>query len=209
MYKIIKSICHVFRKIDFICDKMWEELEILFKDKKTINALKLESPIKLIKITDDNVVIKTANNKFRIISRKEIEDPYIYLMQKGKISRVEIQRFFSPRNPAYVASIPANLEGINHYSKPKIVLYISHEKRKIADKILNFGEINSDAFSSNRIKYKTLKHQYLNSFNKCSSNIPKEDESRSEEYDSRGFDKEGIHKITKTKYDIFGKTKQL
>lgn len=33
---------------------------------------------------------------------------------------------------------------------------------------------------------------------------PKEDESRSEEYDGRGFDKNGIHKITKTKYDDYG-----
>lgn len=59
-----------------------------------------------------------ASHKDRFVHRDEIEGAYKELFKCGQITRVEIQKKYSPINPAYVAAILSTLPGVQYSLNP-------------------------------------------------------------------------------------------
>ncbi len=70
------------------------------------------------------IVVPQKTEKNGLVPMKEIEGAYCKLKSTGKLTRVQIEYEFSPRNPAYVAAILANLPGVKFYNDPIITLEI-------------------------------------------------------------------------------------
>jgi len=68
------------------------------------------------------IIVPHRTMKPRHIPMKEIEGSYQKLKAIGQITRVEIEAEYSPRDPAYVASILAALPGVRHNLKTIITL---------------------------------------------------------------------------------------
>lgn len=68
--------------------------------------------------SDSLVIHVTTTGKLRTIHRSEIEDSHAQLLASGEISREEIERNYSPRNPVYVAAILASLPSVEYRLKP-------------------------------------------------------------------------------------------
>jgi hypothetical protein len=90
---------------------------------KVLKTLDQGRPFDVLHVSQANVIIVPhKNNKNRTIYMKEIEGSYRKLKAIGRITRVEIEAQFSPRNPAYVAAILATLPGVRSHGKPIITL---------------------------------------------------------------------------------------
>jgi len=104
----------------------WEKVKKVFENKEklwTLSEGKKKRQFELIRFFNKYITIKTSTDKIRIIYRQEIENSYEHLIKNGEITRNEIHENFSPRNPAYIATIIANFEDATHVAKPVITLY--------------------------------------------------------------------------------------
>jgi|WetSurMetagenome_2_1015567.scaffolds.fasta_scaffold49000_2 hypothetical protein len=57
----------------------------------------------------------------RLIPYKQIEGAYCDLIVHGELSRSQIEAQYSPRNPAYVAALLAQLPGVQHSIRPIVL----------------------------------------------------------------------------------------
>ena len=72
--------------------------------------------------TDDTLLIKVkSTSQPRSIARQEIETAWQALETQNELSRSEIEERFSPRNPAYVASVLAMLPGVQVSTRPIVL----------------------------------------------------------------------------------------
>ena len=85
----------------------------------TLKTLDRRKPFDVVAITDQTVIVKPhTSSKERFIDRQEIEGAFDQLMRQGQISRAEIQARYSPRNPAYVATLLATLPRVGCSIRP-------------------------------------------------------------------------------------------
>src|SRR5690348_13470429 len=89
----------------------WNEIKTLTG--KEFHTLDRGNPFRIVAVEDtflDGKVVLTGMP--RRIPRKEIDKAFLKLVENGELTRSEIQRTCSPRNPAYVAMILAQLAGV-------------------------------------------------------------------------------------------------
>ena len=90
----------------------------------TLRTLFKGKPFDIVDISDNAIIIRPHHkNKKRVIQRKEIEGAHKELFALGHISRSEIEARHALRNPAYVAALLAEEEGVIYTNRP-IVLRI-------------------------------------------------------------------------------------
>jgi len=90
---------------------------------KVLNTLDQGKPFDISHVSSTRVNIIPHKSKIeRTIYMKEIEGSYRKLKAIGRITRVEIEAEFSPRNPAYIAAILSTLPGVRYHCKPIITL---------------------------------------------------------------------------------------
>lgn len=81
-----------------------------------------KKPFEVLCITEETIIIHVhSTGRERNIARKEVEGAMTELDMRGEISRTEIQKQHSSRNPAYVAAMLAALPGVT-YSLDPIIL---------------------------------------------------------------------------------------
>ena len=101
---------------------MWLQLRNL--QGKTLRTLDRRYPFDVVDVTPTQAILKLhRTRKQRRILKDEIVDSFGELKRQGKISRARIEDNYSPRNPAYVAALLSQLEGVTYTIKP-IVLRI-------------------------------------------------------------------------------------
>ncbi len=94
----------------------WNEIRKL--KGKTLKTLDHGNPFYIIDVRERRVVVSPhASGKPRPIPREHVEHAFRELVNRGEISRSDIETNYSPRNPAYVAAILASLPGITHVTK--------------------------------------------------------------------------------------------
>jgi len=73
----------------------------------------------ILEVLDQKItIIVESTGKKRDISIEEIAGPIRFLFENKKITRIEINREMSLRNPAYVISILAKITGAKISKKP-------------------------------------------------------------------------------------------
>ena len=99
--------------------------EIKKTEGTTLKTLKEEKKFDVDEVSQKVIIITPHHNHIQrqINYDKEFKQAYDYLMSNGTISRVEIQAKYSPRNPAYVAALLAQLPSVTYISNPRIKLF--------------------------------------------------------------------------------------
>ena len=69
-------------------------------------------------VLDTKVVIETSTDKSRVIPWDSIQESWEQLERIGEITRIEIRKFYSNFNPAYVAVILASVPEVSHSIRP-------------------------------------------------------------------------------------------
>jgi hypothetical protein len=101
---------------------LWEEIKKL--EGKTLFTLDRKSPFEIRYVSNIKVILRTSTGKDRPLLWTELEQAWKHLEKHKKLTRREIREYeYSNFNPAYVASILANISGITHSNKP-ITLYL-------------------------------------------------------------------------------------
>lgn len=94
---------------------------------RTLSTLDQKKPFTITAVTVDKVIMTPHTTDIeRAISRDEIDGAWLELLQRGEITRQEIQDNHSGWNPAYVAAILAEMPGVTYKIRP-IVLF--HKKQ--------------------------------------------------------------------------------
>jgi len=101
----------------------WEVIKKL--EGQTLQTLAQNKKFKILKVTEKNIIIEVnSTKKERTINfEKEIEPACKALKLRRRITRIEIEDEFAPRNPAFVAAILANLSHVRYMAKPVITLF--------------------------------------------------------------------------------------
>ncbi|MBN1139680.1 MAG: hypothetical protein JXM73_24115 [Anaerolineae bacterium] len=99
----------------------WSQIRTL--QGKTLRTLDQRKPFTVVDILDSQVALKVSTGKIRPVRRDEIEGPFRELVREGEITRTRIQAQYSARNPAYVAAILAELDGVTCRDKPIRLFY--------------------------------------------------------------------------------------
>lgn len=94
----------------------WSQIRAL--EGKLLRTLDRRKPFEIVAVTENQVALKVSTGKIRTVRRKEIENAFRELTLTGTISRSDIQERYSPRNPAYVAAILAELDRVTHQLGP-------------------------------------------------------------------------------------------
>jgi hypothetical protein len=107
---------------------VWSEIKKM--EGKTLYTLDWNKPFDIMSVSSNKVFLWIhSTEKERTIHWNEIEESWNHLEEHKMLTRTEIQRLYSERNPAYVASILANLPGITHDIRP-ITLYLKKQSRE-------------------------------------------------------------------------------
>ena len=101
----------------------WPQIRAL--EGKTLQTLDRHKPFEVVAVAESQVALKLSTGKIRTVRRKEIEDAFGELTLGGAISRSEIHERHSQWNPAYVAAILAELEGVTYLLRPIRLFYRS------------------------------------------------------------------------------------
>jgi hypothetical protein len=99
----------------------WPEIQAL--EGKTLRTLDRRKPFEIVMVAEKQVVLKVSTGKVRTVRRSEIEDAFCELTLRGTLSRSGIHERHSPYNPAYVAAILAELEGVTYRLRPIRLFY--------------------------------------------------------------------------------------
>lgn len=98
--------------------------EIKQLEGQTLHTLDRSNPFDILNVGQSKVTIRLhATGKERTIQWAELQGAFTELKVCAEISRSEIEQTHSPRNPAYVAAILAQLPGVTHRIKPIRLLY--------------------------------------------------------------------------------------
>lgn len=91
----------------------------------TLKTLRDNKSFDVIDVTRKKVIIEPhESEKERPINWSEIDGAYRQLAANRRITRGEIEERHSPRNPAYVAAMLAELPGVRVTVKPVITLHL-------------------------------------------------------------------------------------
>ena len=101
----------------------WDEIKKL--EGQTINTLAQYKKFKILNVTEKIIIIKinATGKERRIYFKKEIAAACKALKTRKRLTRIEIEDEFAPRNPAFVAAILAKLPQVHHVVKPVITLF--------------------------------------------------------------------------------------
>lgn len=101
----------------------WEEINKL--KSRTLDTLKDKRKFSILDISNKKVYIRIeSTGKERSIDiEKELIPACQELRKRSRLTRKEIEIYFAPRNPAYVAAIMAEFIGVKHVIKPVITLF--------------------------------------------------------------------------------------
>ena len=89
-----------------------------------IKTLDQNKEFKILLVTQSEVLIKVyATGKVRNISIQCLRDAYSDLQKNRELTRIDIEKKYSPRNPAYVAALLSKLQGVTHRVKPITLQY--------------------------------------------------------------------------------------
>jgi hypothetical protein len=72
----------------------------------------------ILDVRPNSVILRVSTGKERRIRRIEIEPAFTEMAARYEITRVDIHKKYSERNPAYVAAILASLPGVTHTKRP-------------------------------------------------------------------------------------------
>lgn len=104
--------------------------KILQLEGQTLKTLDKNKIFDIVCVTERSIILNVhASDKDRLVHHDEIEGAYKELFKCGQITRNEIQKKYSPRNPAYVAAILSTLPGVQHSLNP-ITLIVSLREAK-------------------------------------------------------------------------------
>lgn len=98
-------------------DQLWNEI----KEMKglTLRTLDRHNPFEIVDVTESTVIIlPKSTGKERPISREGVENAYRHLTVTGRLTLVEIEEEFTPRNPVYTAAILAKIPEVQYKLKP-------------------------------------------------------------------------------------------
>jgi hypothetical protein len=100
----------------------WNEIKKL--EGQTINTLAQYKKFKILTVTEKIIIkINSTGKERRIYFEKEIAPACKALKTRRRLTRIEIEDQFSPRNPAFVAAILAKLPQVHYVVKPVITLF--------------------------------------------------------------------------------------
>lgn len=99
--------------------------QVLALEGKPLRTLDRRKPFEVVAVAENQVALKVSTGKIRPVRREEIEGAFHELMLKGEISRSEIRERHSQWNPAYVAAILAELDGVTYQLGPIRLFYRS------------------------------------------------------------------------------------
>jgi hypothetical protein len=99
----------------------WPQIQAL--EGKTLHTLDRRKPFEIVMVAEKQVVLKVSTGKIRTVRRSEIEGAFCELTLRGTLSRSGIHERHSPYNPAYVAAILAELEGVTYRLRPIRLFY--------------------------------------------------------------------------------------
>lgn len=88
----------------------WSQVRAL--EGRPLRTLDRHKPFEVVAVAENQVALKVSTGKIRTVRHKEIEGAFRELTLTGKISQSEIHERHSRWNPAYVAAILAELEGV-------------------------------------------------------------------------------------------------
>lgn len=101
----------------------WPQIQAL--EDKPLRTLDRCKPFEVVAVAENQVALKVSTGKIRTVRRKEIEGAFRELTLTGAISRSDIRERYSRWNPAYVAAILAELEGVTYRVRPIRLFYHS------------------------------------------------------------------------------------
>jgi len=91
---------------------------------KTLSTLDQKKPFTITAVTAEKVTMTPqSTDTERAISRDEIEGAWLELLQRGEITRQEVQDDHSGWNLAYVAAILAEIPGVSYKIRPIVLFY--------------------------------------------------------------------------------------
>jgi hypothetical protein len=97
--------------------QIWEEIVKL--NGRTLYTLDRQKPFTTVSVTESNVVVRPRETgKERSIPRAGIEGAHRQLVAAGRLTLAEIEKGFAPLNPAYVASLLAEIPGVAVSTRP-------------------------------------------------------------------------------------------
>jgi len=89
---------------------------------KRLATLYQNKPFEIIKVSNDQIILKTSTESQRPIALKEISRAWNHLDKRKKLTRSEVRDLgYSEFNPAYVVAILASLPGVTHSLGPIIL----------------------------------------------------------------------------------------
>lgn len=101
----------------------WSQVRTL--EGKPLRTLDRHKPFEVVAMAENQVALKVSTGKIRTVRRTEIEGAFRELTLTGAISRSGIRERHSQWNPAYVAAILAELNGITYQLGPIRLFYRS------------------------------------------------------------------------------------
>lgn len=103
----------------------WQEVQRL--EHQTLKTLDRSNPFHIVRVTEHVVIVKPQETGIeRRIQRGRLENSFRELVAIGELSRSEIEDKHSPRNPAYIAAILAEMPGVRLSLRP-ITLHYSQD----------------------------------------------------------------------------------
>jgi hypothetical protein len=99
----------------------WNEVRAL--QGKTLRTLDRHKPFGIMAASESEVLLRLSTGKVRSVGRAEIEGAFDALQRAGEINLQEIEKRHSARSMAYVASILAELGGVEYRVRPVRLLY--------------------------------------------------------------------------------------
>lgn len=99
----------------------WSQIRAL--EGKPLRTLDRYKPFEVVAVAENQVALKVSAGKIWTVRCKEIKGAFRQLTLTGAISRSEIRERHSQWNPAYVAVILAELDGVKYGLGPIWLFY--------------------------------------------------------------------------------------
>ena len=121
---VIKITPNIGRSVTMDWDTCLNEMSQL--NGQTLMTLKQNKKFTILSVSEKKIKIKVeSTGKERLINfEREIYSAYKELIANRQLTRIDIQKYFAPFNPAFVAAILAHLPRVRYIVKPVITIFI-------------------------------------------------------------------------------------
>lgn len=98
-------------------NQLWAEIKNL--KGRTLRTLDQRKPFEIVTVTENTVIVLPhSTGKERPLPQAGIENAFRHLIVTGRLTLVELEGEYTPRNPVYAAAILAEIPRVKWFVRP-------------------------------------------------------------------------------------------